>query len=630
MRATHTFDITDLTVNILNSIAPITRPFPNSTDSRSGPSSRPRLPEHRLSLKEVLDDLVADGLVDRADAERAVGGPKMERGELHPLVVIANKKLHHLQPPRQILSLELLTEWLAGKVGLPYLRIDPLKLDIAAVERLLPFISYEYAARYQILPVMVDDTRIVFATTEPWLTEWQGVLRQTLRRDIERVIANPLDINRYQLEFYGVSRSVRGALRGSLEPTSGILNFEQLLELGRRGELSADERPIVQIVDWLLQYAFSQRASDIHLEPRREQGHIRFRIDGVLNAIYQLPPAVMSAVTSRIKILGRMDVAEKRRPQDGRIKTRTPAGREIELRLSTMPTAFGEKCVLRIFDPDTVTKNFGQLGFAPAEEAAWRAMIARPHGIVLVTGPTGSGKTTTLYTTLKQLAVPEVNVCTVEDPIEMIVPELNQMQVQPAIDLTFAQGIRTLLRQDPDIIMVGEIRDLETAQMAVQAALTGHLVLSTLHTNDAASAITRLLDLGVPHYLIQNVLIGVMAQRLVRTLCPHCKGTDRIDDALWEALVRPWPLPKPEAIGAPRGCPECRNTGYLGRVGLYELLTVTPELRRLFRTDMDEETLRRNAFEQGMRPLRVGAALQIAAGLTTFEEVAQILPPLAE
>ncbi len=630
MRATHTFDITDLTVNILNSIAPITRPFPNSTDSRSGPSSRPRLPEHRLSLKEVLDDLVADGLVDRADAERAVGGPKMERGELHPLVVIANKKLHHLQPPRQILSLELLTEWLAGKVGLPYLRIDPLKLDIAAVERLLPFISYEYAARYQILPVVADDTRVVFATTEPWLTEWQGVLRQTLRRDIERVIANPLDINRYQLEFYGVSRSVRGALRGSLEPTSGILNFEQLLELGRRGELSADERPIVQIVDWLLQYAFSQRASDIHLEPRREQGHIRFRIDGVLNAIYQLPPAVMSAVTSRIKILGRMDVAEKRRPQDGRIKTRTPAGREIELRLSTMPTAFGEKCVLRIFDPDTVTKNFGQLGFAPAEEAAWRAMIARPHGIVLVTGPTGSGKTTTLYTTLKQLAVPEVNVCTVEDPIEMIVPELNQMQVQPAIDLTFAQGIRTLLRQDPDIIMVGEIRDLETAQMAVQAALTGHLVLSTLHTNDAASAITRLLDLGVPHYLIQNVLIGVMAQRLVRTLCPHCKGTDRIDDALWEALVRPWPLPKPEAIGAPRGCPECRNTGYLGRVGLYELLTVTPELRRLFRTDMDEETLRRNAFEQGMRPLRVGAALQIAAGLTTFEEVAQILPPLAE
>ena len=602
----------------------------SSPDPRSSPSSRPRLPEHRLTVKEVLDELVADGLVDRTEIEKVSAGARSERGELHPLVVITNKQLRQLQPPHQALSLEWLTEWLAGKVGLPYLRIDPLKLDIAAVERLLPYVSYEYAARYQILPVAADERRVVFATAEPYLTGWQDVLRQALRREIQRVIANPLDLNRYQLEFYGVSRSVRGALKGSLEPVSSILNFEQLLELGRRGELSADERPIVQIVDWLLQYAFAQRASDIHLEPRREQGQIRFRIDGVLNAIYQLPPPVMSAVTSRIKILGRMDVADKRRPQDGRIKTRTPAGREIELRLSTMPTAFGEKCVLRIFDPDTVTKNFGQLGFAPAEEAIWRTMIARPHGIVLVTGPTGSGKTTTLYTTLKHLANPEVNVCTVEDPIEMVVPELNQMQVHPAIDLSFAQGIRTLLRQDPDIIMVGEIRDLEAAQMAVQAALTGHLVLSTLHTNDAASAVTRLLDLGIPHYLIQNVLIGVMAQRLVRTLCPHCKGEGQLDPALWDALIRPWSLPKPAMIREPRGCPECRNTGYLGRVGLYELLTVTPELRRLLRPDMDATDLRRRACEQGMRPLRVSAALQIAAGLTTFEEIIQVLPPLEE
>ena len=616
-------------MNSVPRVTPVSQPTLADVELRSRPS-QPRLPEHRLSLKEVLDELVADGLVAKTDGERVSAEARAERGELHPLVVIANKQLRQLQPPNLVLSLERLTEWLAGKVGLPYLRIDPLKLDIAAVERLLPFVSYEYATRYHLLPIAVDEQRVVFATTEPYLTEWREVLRQTLRKDIERVIANPLDISRYQLEFYGVSRSVRGALRGVLEPASGILNFEQLLELGRRGELSADERPIVQIVDWLLQYAFSQRASDIHLEPRREQGRIRFRIDGVLHAIYQLPPVVMNAVTSRIKILGRMDVAEKRRPQDGRIKTRTPAGREIELRLSTMPTAFGEKCVLRIFDPDTVTKNFSQLGFAPAEETAWRAMITRPHGIVLVTGPTGSGKTTTLYTTLKHLANPEVNVCTVEDPIEMVAPELNQMQVQPAIDLTFAQGIRTLLRQDPDIIMVGEIRDLEAAQMAVQAALTGHLVLSTLHTNDAASAVTRLLDLGVPYYLIQNVLIGVMAQRLARTLCPHCKETGQIDGALWEALIRPWPLPKPVTIRAPCGCPECRNTGYLGRIGLYELLTVTPELRRLFRPDMDADELRRRASARGMRPLRVSAALQIAAGLTTFEEVIQILPPLDE
>ncbi len=612
-----------------NSFAPLTyRTTHSNADTQSRPSSRPRLPEHRLTLKEVLDDLIADGLVDPAEVEQAGVSARVERNELHPLVIIANKQLRQRQPPHQVLSLELLTEWLAGQVDLPYLRIDPLKLDIAAVERLLPFVSYEYAARYHILPVAADEQRVTFATTEPWLSEWQSVLRQTLRRDIARVIANPLDINRYQLEFYGVSRSVRGALKGMLEPASGILNFEQLVELGRRGELSADERPIVQIVDWLLQYAFSQRASDIHLEPRREQGQIRFRIDGVLHAIYQLPPAVMGAVTSRIKILGRMDVAEKRRPQDGRIKTRSPAGREIELRLSTMPTAFGEKCVLRIFDPDTTAKDFTQLGFASEEETIWRSMIVQPHGIVLVTGPTGSGKTTTLYTTLRYLAAPEVNVCTIEDPIEMVVPELNQMQVQPAIDLTFAQGIRTLLRQDPDIIMIGEIRDLETAQMAVQAALTGHLVLSTLHTNDAVSAITRLLDLGIPHYLIQNVLIGVMAQRLTRTLCPHCKENARMDDGLWEALVRPWSLPKPEAVGAPHGCPECRNTGYLGRVGLYELLRITPELRRLCQADVDEDALRHAAFEQGMRPLRISAALQIIAGLTTFEEVAQSLPPL--
>ena len=280
---------------------------PRSAPSQpSQPSQRPRLPEHRLSLKEILDELVADDLIIRTDSERVSAEAREDRGELHPLVVIANKQLRQVQPPHLLLSLERLTEWLAGKVGLPYLRIDPLKLDIAAVERLLPFVSYEYATRYHLLPIAVDEQRVVFATTEPYLTEWREVLRQTLRKDIERVIASPLDINRYQLEFYGVSRSVRGALRGALEPASGILNFEQLLELGRRGELSADERPIVQIVDWLLQYAFSQRASDIHLEPRREQGRIRFRIDGVLHAIYQLPPAVMNAVTSRIKILGRM------------------------------------------------------------------------------------------------------------------------------------------------------------------------------------------------------------------------------------------------------------------------------------------------------------------------------------
>ncbi len=602
-------------------------PFQQATNFRSGSSAPPRVPAHRLTVEEIQEALVSDGLVSHAEIAHI--GIKHNSKDMHPLVIVANKKLRHSQPPHKILGLEQLTEWLANRARLPYLRIDPLKLDIAAIERLLPYVSYEYAARYQILPVEADEKRVVFASSEPYLTEWRDILQQTMRREIEQVIANPLDISRYQMECYGVSRSVRGAMQGAPEMATGVPNFEQLLELGRRSELGADERPIVQIVDWLLQYAFAQRASDIHMEPRRDQGYIRFRIDGVLNPIYRLPPPVMHAVTSRIKILGRMDVAEKRRPQDGRIKTRTPAGREIELRLSTMPTAFGEKCVLRIFDPDTATKDFSQLGFSTAEGLAWRAMTSQPHGIVLVTGPTGSGKTTTLYTTLKYLASPEVNVCTVEDPIEMIVPSLNQMQVHPAIDLTFAHGIRTLLRQDPDIIMVGEIRDLETAEMAVQAALTGHLVLSTLHTNDAVSSITRLLDLGVPHYLVQNVVIGIMAQRLVRTLCLHCKETEDIDDTLWEALIQPWSLPKPEKIGQSKGCPECRNTGYLGRVGLYELLTVTPHLRRLFVPGVNEDDLRQKAFDQGMRPLRFSAAQQIAAGITTFEEVMNVLPPLA-
>lgn len=355
---------------------------------------------------------------------------------------------------------------------------------------------------------------------------------------------------------------------------------------------------------------------------------MRFRIDGVLHKVLEVPPSVMTAVVSRIKVLGRMDLAERRRPQDGRIKTRSPGGREVEMRLSTMPTAFGEKCVMRIFDPDSAFKSIEQLGFSPEEAAGWSALVERPHGIVLVTGPTGSGKTTTLYSTLKRLATPDVNVCSVEDPIEMIAPEFNQMQVQQNIDLDFASGVRTLLRQDPDIIMIGEIRDLETAQMAVQASLTGHLVLSTLHTNDAASAITRLLDLGVPHYLVASTLNGVLAQRLVRTLCVHCKRPHTLSDDDWSAIREPGEaLPDTLNVHAPVGCLECRRTGYLGRVGLYELLPVTPRLRSLIRADTDLASFSHAARGEGLRTLRRTGLEKVAAGLTTIEEVLSVLPP---
>jgi general secretion pathway protein E len=581
----------------------------------------------RLDLDETLTALVADGVIAETDVKRVRVDVRTARGrlEVHPLVLVANMKLADLRHPDKPLSLEVLTLWLAERAALPYLKIDPMKIDVPAVTQV---VSHAYANRYRILPVAVSEMQVVFATSEPYDTRWIADLGHILRRDIQRVVSNPLDVARYLAEWWGVQRSIQRARDAKNDVNDGraILNFEQLVELGKTGEVGADDRHVVHIVDWLLQYAFEQRASDIHLEPRRDTSPIRFRIDGVMHKVFELPTPVMTAVTSRIKILGRMDVAEKRRPQDGRIKTRSQGGREVELRLSSMPTAFGEKLVMRIFDPDIVVKEFRQLGFAPDEEKIWREFVDRPHGIVLVTGPTGSGKTTTLYSTLKVLATPDINVCTVEDPIEMVSPEFNQMQVHNAIDLDFAAGVRTLMRQDPDIIMVGEIRDLETAQMAVQASLTGHLVLSTLHTNDAPSALTRLLDLGVPNYLIQSTLTGVVAQRLVRTLCPHCKTETTLDVQAWAALTHGFHLGPPAKVYGPKGCLECRKTGFLGRTGIYEMLRITPAIRALIQADMNLAALKQAAHDDGMRPLRASAAAQVARGITTIAEVVNVLP----
>jgi len=584
----------------------------------------------RLELDDVLAALVVDGYLLADDAKQVRMGARAGRStvELHPLVLIANAKLINQREPGRPLRLEALTEWLAGHAGLPYLKIDPMKINAGSVTQV---VSHAYAQRHRILPVASAPGEVTFATCEPFDSGWASDLAQMIRRDVRRVVASPLDINRYLQEFYGVQRSIQLAqdAKGSgHDSSSAILNFEQLVELGKTGEVGADDRHVVHIVDWLLQYAFEQRASDIHLEPRRETGSIRFRIDGRMHKVFELPAPVMTAVTARIKILARMDVAEKRRPQDGRIKTRSASGREVELRISNMPTAFGEKVVMRIFDPDLVVKDFAQLGFSPGEDAHWRSMVERPHGIVLVTGPTGSGKTTTLYSTLKHLATPELNVCTVEDPIEMVSPEFNQMQVHAAIDLDFAAGVRTLLRQDPDIIMVGEIRDLETAQMAVQASLTGHLVLSTLHTNDAPSAVTRLLDLGVPHYLIQSTLTGVVAQRLVRTLCPHCKQPTAQDPQAWNVLTHGWSIAVPAQVFRPVGCLECRNTGFLGRTGIYEMMKLSPRLRGLISAELDLGHFGQAALAEGMRPLRISAADQVAAGLTTVQEILAVLPPI--
>ncbi|WP_278361984.1 GspE/PulE family protein [Stutzerimonas kunmingensis] len=577
-----------------------------------------------LDLADLLRELVTQGRVAQDSAEQCLTVRRSAvANQQHPLEFLAAQQLDDLRRPGKKLDLETLTVWLAEHAGQPYLRIDPLKIDVAAIT---PLMSYAFAQRHSILAVAVDASAVTIASSQPFVHGWEANLTHVLKRPIKRVVANPADIQRFTVEFYRLAKSVSGA-SGSEQKISGVGNFEQLLNLGASDqEPDANDSHIVNIVDWLFQYAFQQRASDIHIEPRRDQGTVRFRIDGVLHNVYQFPPQVAMAVVSRLKTLGRMNVAEKRKPQDGRVKTKTPDGGEVELRLSTLPTAFGEKMVMRIFDPEVLLKGFDQLGFSADDLRRWQSMTGQPNGIILVTGPTGSGKTTTLYTTLKQLATPEVNVCTIEDPIEMIEGAFNQMQVQHNIDLTFASGVRALMRQDPDIIMVGEIRDLETAEMAIQAALTGHLVLSTLHTNDAPSAITRLLELGVPHYLLKATLLGVMAQRLVRTLCPHCKAPMQLDADDWSALTKPWNAPLPTTAQRAVGCLECRDTGFRGRAGVYEIMLLNDAIKPLITADTDIVALRRQAFKDGMRSLRLSGAQKIAAGLTTVEEVLRVTP----
>jgi general secretion pathway protein E len=579
--------------------------------------------DRRLRLDDILKLMAADGLVSRAEADKLARARTKQYD--HPLELVAAQHWKSGKAPHASMTLEWLVEWLAGKLGVPYRHIDPLKIDLTAVTATM---SNAYAERFRILPVAVTSSKLTVATGEPFVTSWAKELGAILKLDVELEFANPVDIRRFLAEFYNLARSMKKASEAQPGQISLARNFEQLVELGKRGTLDANDSHVVHITDWLWQYAFEQRASDIHIEPRRDVGLVRFRIDGVLHQVYTIPTPVLVAMTSRIKLLARMEIVEKRRPQDGRIKTVAPSGQEVELRIATMPTAFGEKIVMRIFTPEVLVRDYTDLGFTPDDTARWEQMIKEPHGVILVTGPTGSGKTTTLYSTLRQLATPEVNVCTIEDPIEMIEPLLNQMQVQPSIGVDFASGVRTLLRQDPDIIMVGEIRDRDTAEMAVQAALTGHLVLSTLHTNDAPTAVTRLLDLGVPAYLINSTLLGVMAQRLVRTLCPHCKKPgEPPEPEIWSMITAPWRAERPvSGTMDPVGCLECRMTGYLGRIGLYEIMLMTPAVRKLVDDHADDVKVREQAYKDGMRPLRVSGAIKVAAGLTTADEVMKVAP----
>ncbi len=587
-----------------------------------------------LDWRTLVGWLREDGVISPEEADRTVARCASAHSAQHPVQRLSVVGMARAADGH-VLDDQMLTEWLAGRCGLSYQRIDPLKVDVGKVAEVM---SAAYAERHKVLPVQVTPTEVVVATAEPFVRDWMSEVERQTRKSVRMVLSSPQDIARYTAEFFALARSVRAATKSGGNG-SAISSFEQLVELGKSNkQLDANDQGVVQVVDWLWQYAFDQRASDIHMEPRRDQGVIRFRIDGVLHPVYQLPLGVMNAMVSRIKLLGRMDVVERRRPQDGRIKTLKPAaagvrGDEVEMRLSTLPTAFGEKLVMRIFDPESTVKDLAALGFAPHDAQRWESLTRRPHGIVLVTGPTGSGKTTTLYATLKRLATEEVNVSTVEDPIEMIEPAFNQTQVQAHLDLDFAQGLRALMRQDPDIIMVGEVRDLATAEMAVQAALTGHLVFTTLHTNDAPSAIMRLMELGIPPYLINATVLGVLAQRLVRTLCPACRvreddeTTARSREALAE-LAKPWQISGGYRPYQPVGCVDCRMTGFKGRMGLYELLTVTEAFKDRVSREPHMESLRLQSVKDGMRPLRLAGAARIAEGLTTIDEVLATTPPI--
>ncbi|WP_186474751.1 GspE/PulE family protein [Psychrobacter sp. KCTC 72983] len=584
-----------------------------------------------IDLRWCLDELLADKVIDQRGYNLVITSRRNKAQ--HPLLTISEFGLpngHALDGNSDNkLTLAWLNQWLAAKADMPLVRIDPLKVDVPAVTQLM---SFEYARSQYILPIEVTLDEVVIGTDQPFHTDWHSNIEKLIKsKSYRTVYINPEQINRYRQEFYQVTQAIAGANSVHKRAAADVTNVEALLQLGDNTNPDANDQHIVRVVDWLLQYAFEQRASDIHLEPRRETGKVRFRIDGVLHTVYEMPLAIIVAVTARIKILGRLNVAEKRKPQDGRLKTRTPKGLETELRLSTMPTAFGEKLVMRVFDPEVLVRSFAQLGLSGKQLETWHELTANPNGIILVTGPTGSGKTTTLYSTLKQLATEQVNVCTIEDPIEMIEPAFNQMQVNPGVDLYFADGIRSLMRQDPDIIMVGEIRDAETANMAVQASLTGHLVLSTLHTNDAPSSITRLHDLGIQPFLTSATILGVMAQRLLRTLCPHCKQAvdvtvDSESAIQWQELVQPWRAPVPTQIYTAQGCEHCRHTGYQGRVGLYEIMPLSNELKKLVAADANLDVLKQQAYREGVQPLRVSGAKRVSEGVTTIEEVMRVVP----
>lgn len=530
-----------------------------------------------------------------------------------PVEVLASFNLEINGSKVNLLSEDIITEALASATGLPYFKIDPLKLDLHVVTDHIP---RPFALKNTIVAVEESQGIITVAVADPFNDAIIDELASARRLEIRRVLSSKSDILKILREFYGFRASVAAA-EAEASSSVDLGNLEQFFKLKGNQEIEGTDKHVVSAVDFLLNYAFDQHASDIHIEPKRDTSLIRFRIDGVMHNIHVIPKPLHAPIISRIKMLSRMDLSEKRRPQDGRIKTNFN-NKDIELRVSTVPVAFGEKVVIRVFDPDILLQDLDIMGFYPRELALYNSFLHRPNGIILVTGPTGSGKTTTLYSSLRSLSSPEVNIITVEDPIEMVMEEFNQIGVQHGIGVSFDSILRNILRQDPDIIMIGEIRDRETAENAVQAALTGHLVLSTLHTNDSASTIIRLLDLGVPPFLISATVLGIVAQRLVRKICPHCKKVRNLSQDECDYLQLP---PKSHEVWEGEGCKECRGTGYKGRSGLFEVMDMNDKVKSLIKNTVELSDVSAATRQEGLVTLREIAISKMLEGVTTYEEV---------
>ncbi|MCM2268985.1 MAG: Flp pilus assembly complex ATPase component TadA [Thermoanaerobaculia bacterium] len=582
-----------------------------------------------LTAARLADVLERQGWISPEQAEQVrrearVLAPRMRAQiasdmKAHAYELVASFRFPSRRDPAVAVGEQEIAQALAAEAGLELVRIDPLALDADLIEKR---ISRPFARRHRMLPLDVSDGVLRVACADPFDMESLDAFRRIAGRDVKLVLAAEPEILKALTEFVGLRYAVKRAEK-DLRSGIDLGNLEQLVRMKNESEIESSDQHIVNAVEYMLQHAFDSRASDIHIEPKRDLSVIRFRIDGVLHDIQSVPKIVHAAIVSRIKTMSRLDIAEKRRPQDGRVKT-SRSGREVELRISTLPVAFGEKVVMRIFDPEVLTQDLAGLGFYPEELVLFNDFISRPHGIILVTGPTGSGKTTTLYSAMKAIATRERNITTIEDPIEMVIEEFNQTAVQPKIGIDFAQALRHILRQDPDVIMVGEIRDPETAQYAVQAALTGHLVFSTLHTNDAATAITRLIDLDVERFLISSTLIGAMAQRLVRKICPNCVSERSLSTEEAASLRLTVPSGKRVRVKEGDGCHDCRGTGYRGRSGVFELLPVDDTVKALVVEQKDAPEIKREAVRLGMRTLRQSALRKLAEGVTTFEEVVRV------